>query len=100
MGDESSIPAGLPPTSAKSSHSPSNDSQVTTAPKTLPADSQQNDVELIAHLKPCCHNLHNDCLTPWVERANSCPICRARFYTVELSSKVGGETFPPCPPHR
>jgi hypothetical protein len=47
---------------------------------------------LIAHLQPCGHNLHNDCLTPWVERANSCPICRQSFYSVELSDKVGGES--------
>ena len=46
---------------------------------------------LIAHLQPCGHNLHNDCLTPWVERANSCPICRQSFYSVELSDTVGGK---------
>lgn len=45
----------------------------------------------IAHLLPCGHNLHNDCLTPWVERANSCPICRQSFNSVELSDKVGGK---------
>lgn len=45
----------------------------------------------IAHLLPCGHNLHNDCLKPWVERANSCPICRQSFNVVELSEKVGGE---------
>jgi hypothetical protein len=48
---------------------------------------------LIAHLQPCGHNLHNDCLTPWVERANSCPICRQSFYSVELSDKVGGKRW-------
>ncbi|KAI4283595.1 MAG: hypothetical protein L6R35_005120 [Caloplaca aegaea] len=44
----------------------------------------------IAHLLPCGHDLHNGCLKPWVERANSCPICRQCFNKVELSQLVGG----------
>jgi len=46
--------------------------------------------ELIAHLLPCGHNLHNECLKPWVQRANSCPICRQIFNLVELTDVVGG----------
>jgi hypothetical protein len=46
--------------------------------------------ELIAHLLPCGHNLHDSCLKPWVERANSCPICRAKFNSVELKATVNG----------
>ncbi|KAL9031439.1 MAG: hypothetical protein Q9196_000542 [Gyalolechia fulgens] len=48
------------------------------------------DDERIAHLLPCGHDLHNGCLKPWVERANSCPICRQCFNKVELSLLVGG----------
>lgn len=47
--------------------------------------------ETIAHLLPCGHDLHNECLKPWVERANSCPICRQSFNQVDLSQNVGGE---------
>lgn len=55
-----------------------------------PQHSDQSEVEMIAHLLPCGHNLHNECLKPWVERANSCPICRQSFNLVELSVKIGG----------
>ncbi|PKX99573.1 putative PHD and RING finger domain protein [Aspergillus novofumigatus IBT 16806] len=44
----------------------------------------------IAQLLPCGHILHNNCLKPWVERANSCPICRRSFNLVELSDRLGG----------
>ncbi|KAE8400937.1 hypothetical protein BDV37DRAFT_274064 [Aspergillus pseudonomiae] len=44
----------------------------------------------IAQLLPCGHVLHNNCLKPWVERANSCPICRRSFNVVELSDRIGG----------
>ncbi|KAJ5148126.1 hypothetical protein N7526_001478 [Penicillium atrosanguineum] len=44
----------------------------------------------IAQLLPCGHILHNNCLKPWVERANSCPICRRNFNMVELTDSLGG----------
>ncbi|CAF9940468.1 MAG: PHD and RING finger domain-containing protein 1 [Alectoria fallacina] len=55
-----------------------------------PTRSDDQDSDMIAHLLPCGHNLHDECLKPWVERANSCPICRQNFNKVELSTKIGG----------
>ena len=57
-------------------------------------DANQS-VELIAHLLPCGHDLHDECLKPWVERANSCPICRQNFNVVQVSNVVGGELLLP-----
>ena len=49
------------------------------------------DEETIAHLLPCAHNLHHECLKPWVERANSCPICRRNFNEVEIKTSINGK---------
>jgi hypothetical protein len=53
-------------------------------------ETSDDESEKIAHLLPCGHYLHNECLKPWVERANSCPICRQKFNVVELSDTLGG----------
>ena len=58
---------------------------------TPPFRSDETDTGLIAHLLPCGHNLHDECLKPWVERANSCPICRQSFNLVQLTEHVGGK---------
>ncbi|KKK20336.1 PHD and RING finger domain protein [Aspergillus ochraceoroseus] len=51
----------------------------------------------IAQLLPCGHVLHNNCLKPWVERANSCPICRRNFNVVELRERLGGPVLSSYP---
>ncbi|KAK5197670.1 hypothetical protein LTR47_008558 [Exophiala xenobiotica] len=55
--------------------------------------TEEDSDDLIAHLRPCGHYLHNECLTPWVERANSCPICRASFNLVELMHTINGDVI-------
>lgn len=57
-----------------------------------PPIADDHEEEMIAQLLPCGHDLHNECLKPWVERANSCPICRQSFNQVDLLAKVGGKS--------
>ena len=92
LGDDANDP---PPTPLKSSPSPDPAEKATilahpTTDVEPLAPLAVTDVEKIAHLLPCGHNLHDECLKPWVERANSCPICRQSFNMVELSEKIGG----------
>ncbi|MFT6765504.1 MAG: hypothetical protein ACJAZS_000382 [Alteromonas naphthalenivorans] len=28
---------------------------------------------------PCEHSFHHECLRPWIQQKNSCPLCRANF---------------------
>jgi|SRR5271154_5939806 len=96
LGDLSNGNTDLPAPSVARAKSPRQDGH---EPETTDADpaptttsNPNNDESLIAHLQPCGHDLHNECLTPWVERANSCPICRQSFHLVELTERVGGES--------
>ena len=86
--------ANDPPRSlSRAVKSPRINSQDTQLPRssTPPFRSDEANTGLIAHLLPCGHNLHDECLRPWVERANSCPICRQSFNLVELTDHVGGK---------
>lgn len=91
LGENASQP------SRPSAKSPPHDVQdpqlsTTSTPPFLPSEG---NIVLIAHLLPCGHNLHNECLKPWVERANSCPICRQSFNQVDLAATVGGKSSAP-----
>ena len=76
--------------SSESIESPALEADDIPAKVTTPPDGGGS--ELVATLLPCEHFLHDACLKPWVERANSCPICRATFNMVELRFAIGGKS--------
>ncbi|CAZ81800.1 unnamed protein product [Tuber melanosporum] len=47
--------------------------------------------EDVARLNPCNHTMHNECLQLWLERANSCPLCRTNFHEVSVSKTLDSE---------
>ena len=67
--------------------------EAASSPDTVTASDYDagRSAELVAHLLPCGHDLHDECLKPWVERANSCPICRQNFNLVHVSNVIGGK---------
>jgi hypothetical protein len=77
--------------SSSDSKSPALEADETPAKVTIAPDAGGS--ELVATLLPCEHFLHDDCLKPWVERANSCPICRSTFNMVELRFAIGGKSW-------
>lgn len=78
------------PVAVESPPRPDNDDidhdKIDDAKATVDATSHQ-----IGRLSPCLHMFHNECLKPWVERANSCPVCRSSFNVVELLDTVDGK---------
>lgn len=87
LGESASDPLAVEPVPRPDLHDVPNDS------KSKADGLAEEGSEEIAQLLPCGHILHNNCLKPWVERANSCPICRRSFNMVVLSERLGGKGF-------
>ena len=77
--------------SSRATSSPHLDGDALEAKQTRSHDENESNDRLIAFLPSCGHYLHDECLKSWTERANSCPICRKSFNTVDLWTTVGGK---------
>ncbi|KAG6395082.1 hypothetical protein SASPL_145673 [Salvia splendens] len=46
-------------------------------------------VDSVAKVMPCNHNYHPDCIVPWLQINNSCPVCRYKLPAVEERGAEG-----------
>lgn len=52
-----------------------------------------DDNAFIATLVGCNHVVHDRCIRCWANNSNTCPICRATFNEVKLSTTINGKSL-------
>ncbi|XP_012259068.2 E3 ubiquitin-protein ligase RNF181-like [Athalia rosae] len=72
----------LPPPASKESISELKDVRLSDEEsEQCPVCLKPFDAESLIKQMPCKHSFHKECITPWLEKTNSCPLCRYELPT-------------------
>lgn len=71
----------LPPPASKESVENLTEIKITERSKQCPVCLKEFETGTVAKTMPCKHSFHKECILPWLEKTNSCPLCRHELPT-------------------
>ncbi|XP_069699848.1 E3 ubiquitin-protein ligase RNF181-like [Periplaneta americana] len=81
MWEELGVGQKLPPCASKECVENLAQKQVTSSGEKCPVCLKEHEVGETVKVLPCHHAFHSTCILPWLERTNSCPLCRYELPT-------------------
>ncbi|XP_043471351.1 E3 ubiquitin-protein ligase RNF181-like isoform X2 [Leptopilina heterotoma] len=71
----------VPPPASKEAVKNLTETKITERNKQCPVCLKEFEIENLAKTMPCKHSFHKECILPWLEKTNSCPLCRHELPT-------------------
>lgn len=71
----------LPPCASKKAVEDLEQKKITSSGEQCPVCLKEHAVGETVKVLPCRHSFHSTCILPWLERTNSCPLCRHELPT-------------------